>query len=152
MGPRLIQVPRQFVLRRQELKPTPGSLSLCANQRGLTPLIARLATHFPQDRFAQYTAAHDVVQTNFFAQQGGGPAGSNAWTEKMLRELETRQSQTNFRSYVAEGSVHTILRSHLVYTQNSGGMPFVEWLEKFLSDQPLPDNMMCKACLTPTKK
>ena len=39
LAPRLIQVPREVVLRRQELKPTPGKSSLCANQRGLTPLI-----------------------------------------------------------------------------------------------------------------
>lgn len=115
-------------------------------------VVARLAARFPEDRFAQYTTAHDVVQTNFYAQQGGGPATTNAWTEKMSRELENRQSQTNFRSYVAEGSIHTILRSQLVFNQSSGGMPFVDWLEKFLSDQPLPNSMMCSGCLSPTNK
>lgn len=116
----------------------------------LTPdseVVARLAAHFPNDRFSQYTTVHDVIQTGFYGQQGG-PRTDNAWTDKMTRELALRQKQPNFRSYVAEGSVHTILRSAAFYTQRSGGMPFADWVKALIADQAMPANMSCSDCPT----
>jgi hypothetical protein len=115
----------------------------------LTPdavVVARLAAHFPQDRFAQYTRAHDAIQSAFYAEMGG-PRGCNAWTKPMVRELARRQETANFRSYLAQGNTHTILRSPLFYTEQSGGMPFAAWLGQLLNG-PMPANQTCTDCLT----
>jgi len=85
--------------------------------------VAKLAAHFPNDRFAQFTTIHDATQTAFYAQMTS-TKDDNAWTNKMLKELASRQASPNFRSYVAQGNTHTILRALLFYTEQSGGMPF----------------------------
>ena len=109
-------------------------------------VVARLAAHFPQDRFAQYTRAHDAVQTNFYAQMGAAHA-CQAWPTVMAAELAARQSSPNVRSYVAQGDEHTILRSPSLYSEQSGGQPFVAWLEQLLNG-PMPANQACTSCLT----
>lgn len=109
-------------------------------------IVAMLAAHFPQDRFAQYTTAHDVTQSAFYALMGASNA-CQAWTQKMARDLTTRQERAaNFRSYLANGQSHTILRSQLFYTEQSGGAPFAEWLGGLLSETA-PSNRDCANCI-----
>lgn len=110
-------------------------------------VVARLAAHFPKDRFAQYTRVQDAVQRDFYAEMGA-PRGCDAWTKAMTRELARRQATPNVRSYLARGDTHTILRSPLVYSEQSGGLPFVVWLDQLLNG-PLPANQACATCLTP---
>jgi hypothetical protein len=50
-------------------------------------VVAKLAAHFPRDRFAQFTTLHDATQTAFFAQTGPAGRVCNAWTNTMLSEL-----------------------------------------------------------------
>ena len=116
----------------------------------LTPdalVVARLAAHFPSDRFGQYSRTYDHIQRSFYAEMGG-PDRCDAWTTKMSQELASRQQAPNFRSYLAAGVDHTILRSPQVYSERSGGMPFVDWLTALLNG-PLPANQTCTNCLTP---
>jgi hypothetical protein len=109
-------------------------------------IVAMLAARFPQDRFAQYTTAHDVTQSAFYALMGATNA-CQAWTQKMATDLDARQQGVaNFRSYLANGQSHTILRTPLFYTERSGGAPFAEWLGALLSD-PAPENRACAECL-----
>ncbi len=89
-------------------------------------IVALLAAHYPQDRFGQYTTAHDITQSGFYALMGAANA-CRAWTSKMTRDLEERQHASNFRSYLANGQSHTILRTPLFYTERSGGALFAEW-------------------------
>lgn len=110
-------------------------------------IVARLAAHFPQDRFAQYTTAHDDVQVAFYALMGV-PNTCAAWTEAMDRDLARRQGASNFHSYLAAGETHTILRSPLFYTEESAGQPFAEWLGAELSEAGAA-NAACEQCLTP---
>jgi hypothetical protein len=109
-------------------------------------VVAILAARHPNDRFAQYTTAHDQTQAAFFALMGGANA-CRAWTEKMARDLTRRQSAANFRSYLAAGDSHTILRSSLLYREESGGAPFAEWLGALLGDGAGWDNRACENCL-----
>ena len=110
-------------------------------------VVARLAAHFPRDRFAQYTTAQDVTQRAFFALMG--PTEScNAWGQKMSGDLTRRQSLGNFRSYLAAGETHTILRSPLFYSEQTGGAPFAEWLTALLSEAA-PESKACANCLAP---
>ena len=110
-------------------------------------VVARLAAHFPQDRFAQYTRIQDAVQTDFYAEMGA-PHACQAWPVAMASELSARQNTANFRSYVAQGDAHTILRSPLMYSEQSGGQPFVAWLDQLLNG-PLPANQACSTCIKP---
>ncbi|MEB3260516.1 MAG: pectin acetylesterase-family hydrolase [Cyanobacteriota bacterium] len=73
-----------------------------ANGTPDTKVVAKLAAHFPSDRFAQFTTMHDATQTAFDAQTLSSPA-CLTWTTKMLSELTTRQAAPNFRSSVAAG-------------------------------------------------
>jgi hypothetical protein len=111
-----------------------------------TEVVAKLAAHFPKDRFAQFTTIHDATQTAFYAQMGPAGQACNAWTNKMLNELASRQATPNFRSYVAQGDTHTILRAPLFYSEQSGGQPFTAWLRALLEDSQLPGNGSCPTC------
>ena len=112
-------------------------------------VVAKLAAHFPKDRFAQFTTIHDATQTAFYAQMGPAGQACNAWTNKMLSELASRQVVPNFRAYVAQGDTHTILRAPLFYSEQSGGMPFTTWLRSLLEDSQLPGNASCPTCREP---
>lgn len=111
-------------------------------------VVARLAAHFPKDRFAQFTFLEDATQAAFYAQMAV-TQDRQAWTHKMLSELASRQAAPNYRSYVAKGETHTILRAPLFYTEQSGGMPFAAWLGALLKDDTLPGNQTCPTCEMP---
>ena len=108
-------------------------------------IVAQLAAHYPNDRFGQYTTAHDRTQVAFFALMGAENA-CRSWTQKMSRDLTRRQQADNFRSYLASGESHTILASPQLYRERSGGAPFVQWLAALLSDAA-PPNQACANCL-----
>jgi hypothetical protein len=115
----------------------------------LTPdaaVVARLAAKFPRDRFTQYTTTYDATQRAFYGQMGS-ERSCEAWTNSMVRELKERQNSPNFRSYLARGETHTILRSPLFYAEQSGGEPFAEWLATVLSEGQT-ENRSCSDCLS----
>ena len=117
-----------------------------------TDLVARLAARYPQDRFGQYTTAHDLTQSSFYALMGGENACS-VWTERMSRDLAERQHAANFRSYLAAGENHAILRTPRFYTEQSGGEPLAEWLAAMLGgDGAGWDNRACEDCMARTRQ
>ena len=123
-------------------------VSVFGPDAGATPdteVVGRLAAFFPKDRFAQFTTIHDRTQTAFYAQMTQ-TYDCDAWTKKMTSQLTSRQSAPNFRSYVAQGDTHTILRSPLFYTEASGGTAFVDWLSALLNGE-MPANETCADCL-----
>lgn len=112
--------------------------------------VARLAAHFPRDRFAQYTTSADITQRAYYALTGGAHS-CGSWTEAMVAALEQRQRTPNFRAYLAAGETHTILRRRLFYTEHSGGAAFVDWFASLLGPAP-PENRACIDCLAaPTR-
>ncbi len=114
--------------------------------------MARLAARYPRDRFAQYTTAHDITQSSFYALMGAENA-CMAWTSEMVTGLEERQHAGNFRSYLASGETHSILRTPRFYTEQSGGAPLAEWLAAALSQNGAGwDNRACQDCMVrPTR-
>ncbi|NLD70766.1 MAG: hypothetical protein GX644_18390 [Limnobacter sp.] len=102
-------------------------------------LTGRLASHFPGDRLGQYTTSLDLSQMLFYDAMLHGPAGQQGtacieWSETMRRELRDRQREANnFRSYLAAGTTHTLLRDELFFTESSAGAPFSDWLAAMLS-------------------
>jgi hypothetical protein len=110
-------------------------------------MVTRLAAHFPRDRFAQYTTTYDATQRAFYGLMGAEKS-CDAWTAKMAQELGRRQDAPNFRSYLAKGETHTILRSPLFFTENSGGAAFTDWFRELVVGPP-PSNSACTDCLAP---
>jgi len=117
-----------------------------------TDIVARLAARYPGDRFAQYTTAHDITQSSFYALMGVENA-CIAWTDAMVTGLERRQGARNFRSYLAEGETHSILRTPRFYTEQSGGTPLADWLRAALSSDGAGwINRECRDCMVrPTR-
>jgi hypothetical protein len=112
-----------------------------------TDIVGRLAARYPRDRFAQFTTAHDITQSSFYALMGAENA-CIAWTDAMVGGLERRQQVANFRSYVASGDMHAILRTPRFYTERSGGAPLTEWLAAALrGDGAGWDNRACENCM-----
>lgn len=107
--------------------------------------IARLAAHFPRDRFAQYTTSADITQRAYYALTGGERTCSG-WTDAMVAALAQRQQSPNFRSYLAAGQTHTVLRRRLFYTEHSGGAAFVDWFADLLGPAQ-PESRACVNCL-----
>ena len=113
-----------------------------------TDLVGRLAARYPLDRFGQYTTAQDITQSSFYALMGAENA-CTAWTDRMTRDLRRRQSAPNFRSYLASGETHSILRSSRFYTEQSGGAPLAAWLAAMLSETGRAwENRACAECMT----
>jgi len=112
-------------------------------------VVGALAAHYPGDRFAQYTTAHDRTQAGFYALMGAQNA-CRAWSEKMVSDLRRRQGGANFRSYLAAGSAHTILRDPRYYTEQSGGAPFADWVAALLDGGT--ENRACQTCAVPAER
>lgn len=139
-----------FLERRQQSWGFALPRGLLPRNAAVTPdtdIVARLAARYPRDRFAQYTTARDVTQTSFYALMGAEDA-CNAWMEAMSRALSRRQSAPNFRSYLAAGEAHSILRTPRFFTEASGGVPLLEWLGAMLTGGPGWENRACQDCMT----
>lgn len=110
-----------------------------------TDLIGRLAERYPNDRFAQYTTAHDITQSSFYALMGVENA-CMAWSQAMSSALAERQRAPNFRSYLASGETHSILRTARFYSEQSGGAPLADWFAAMLTGGPAWENCACEDC------
>lgn len=110
-----------------------------------TDLFGRLAERFPNDRFAQYTTMHDITQSSFYALMGVENA-CLAWSQAMFTALAERQRAPNFRSYLASGETHSILRTPRFYTEASGGASFAEWFTGLVDAGPAWVNRACEDC------
>lgn len=116
-----------------------------------TDFVARLAERYPEDRFAQYTTVHDITQSSFYALMGAEDA-CTAWTSAMSAALSRRQDAPNFRSYVAAGENHALLRTPRFFTEQSGGAPLAEWLGAAIERRGEWRNRACEDCDTrPTR-
>lgn len=124
-------------------------------------LVRRLAQHYPNDVVAQYTTALDLVQMQFYDIMVNGLTGvqgtaCQAWTDQMVAGLQANQSVPNFRSYLAAGTTHTLMRGNtmnqagqpLYYAENSaGGVAFINWLRDLIDGRGAP-NVACTNCTT----
>lgn len=122
-----------------------------AERAATNDTLARVAEHYPADRFAQYTSELDHTQIGFYGLMTRGNA-CREWTDEMTRDLTRRELRGNFRAYVAAGDSHTILRSPSFYTEQSGGMVFSQWLGAMLSSSGTGwDNRTCPECAAPQR-
>ncbi len=104
-----------------------------------TKLYASSAGLLPTRTFAQFTTAADVFQISYYATAGGEPRD---WPNLMWSSLDQLNQVSNFRSYVADGSEHTILPFDRFYTTQINDVRFRDWFASLINDQPV-NNVAC---------
>jgi hypothetical protein len=87
----------------------------------------RIAAHFPNFHFSQYTTAFDENQVFYFKAMGGSDA--NAWNTQMTKAFaDIHASTPNFRSFIAPGELHCIEPFPQFYDVQVGGQTLVDWV------------------------
>ena len=95
-------------------------------------------------RFSQFNTYMDATQVTYFQYMGGGT--QEEWTEQMLDRIDTIQSSTpNFSSFIAPGEAHCIINSNDMFSLESDGVRFVDWLTQML-DGAFPESVDCDEC------
>ena len=100
-------------------------------------LYIRAARAAPRVRFAQFNTTEDATQIFFLSLLGvrGTPL-----TKLLAVDLdEVRNGTPWFRSYLAPGKAHTILRSNALYTTKVDGIAFRDWLAGLIDGDPVAD-------------
>jgi hypothetical protein len=105
-----------------------------------TEVWKRIARYYPHSKIAEFTDAWDLTQIFFYdliLQTLGLPhSGScDSWNAQMLSTVDDKQESPNYRSYIAAGTIHTILGRPEFYTENSAGISFLDWLDAMVSNQ-----------------
>lgn len=115
---------------------------IALDQNILANLYAVIGRAYPDATLSQYTSLFDGTQIGFYGLMQGitqpTPELAQDWSSKMLASLSAISSETpNFRSYVstldvdndaANGTAHVILQRPELYTLETGGVRFVDWL------------------------
>lgn len=99
-------------------------------------LYAMAADAFPRIRFHQYNNAFDQVQEDFSAMLGA--------SDTLLQPLEANMAEIksavpHFRSYIAPGDFHTLLRYTELYTTTSDGVRAVDWVQDVATGKEVRD-------------
>lgn len=94
------------------------------------------AAAFPSVRQGQYNAVADEVQGRFLQLLGA--------TEDVEPAMRANLSElhgeiASFRTYLAPGTTHTILRSPGLYDTRVEGMPLFQWVADFAEGRPVED-------------
>lgn len=111
---------------------------------GLEDLYIRIANHYPDVTFSQFTTAFDKTQVFYYKAMGGGDA--DAWAAKMQASLdEAKAGAVNFRAFVAAGDQHCILPYANFYTMEAAGVVVSDWVTDMVDDQPI-DHVHCDPC------
>lgn len=97
------------------------------------------AAAFPRVAQAQYNAAADDVQGMFLKLLGESES-----VEPLMRAnlTELHDEIPTFRTYLAPGTSHTILRSSGFYETRVEGEPLSKWVEDFAAGRPV-ENVDC---------
>jgi len=111
----------------------------------LADLYIAVANYYPNDRWSQYNAAHDQIQTLFYTAIGGTTAD---WGKLMLASIQKIQDNApNFHSYTAPGTMECITGQAIFYTREVNGVRFRDWVEAMVNDAAW-DDVMCTDCET----
>jgi len=115
-----------------------------AEVTSLADLYIAVADYYPNDRWSQYNAAHDQIQTVFYRAMGG----RDDWGELMLADMqEIQDNASNFHSYTAPGAIHCITGDDIFYTREVEGVKFRDWVDDMVNDEAW-DDVMCTDCET----
>ena len=106
-----------------------------ASTTRMADLLKPLTAHYPQDRFAQYSAAADAILIDYFNKMANGVnsaldrATCEAWVEGIASQIADNQSEPNYRSYLFNGNSHSIMGWPFTETTT----PVAQWAGAMLS-------------------
>lgn len=106
-------------------------------------LYIRAAAAAPTIRFNAYDAAEDDVQKRFL--ELGGVQMPTLKAAITANQNDIRQTVPQFRSYIAGGDSHTILRRPEFYTYRVGDISIRDWIANLAAGQPV-ENIVCDDC------
>jgi hypothetical protein len=132
-------------------------------------LLRTSALAYPSAKVSQFTTNVDGTQIQFYAyiktyypsvELPGGlcPNVVPDWNAQMLDGLKSYSSDVNnYRSYLAGGTYHTILRTPNFYTESSPGITYSKWMTAMLQNRGGTDgtgggdwkNVACPTCRVP---
>ena len=125
------------------LKAAPAFADLDDETFNYEALYIRAAASAPQVQFAAYDAAEDGVQKQFLTLTGVNDVSLLSLIDQ--NQADIRRANPGFRSYIAGGDSHTILRRPELYTFRVDGVPFRDWLEDLVNGAPVTD-AKCNPC------
>lgn len=112
-----------------------------ADDAALSLVRAHEAAAAAADRVAQVTSDRDDVQSAFYL-----ISGSPEWRSRTYALLDSIAARLpGFRSYVAPGSDHGLLRTDAFYAYESSGVPLHEWVADVIAGETV-GNVRCVMC------
>jgi len=118
-------------------------------------IYTNIAAEYPLMKLAQYNTAYDGTQSYFYNLQLTDPvtnvpyveepwlwstfptpANVFAWNAQMIMYTQgTANLAPNYRYYIGEGEIHTILTSDRFYSESSaGGVYFYQWVQSMVNN------------------
>lgn len=90
------------------------------------------AARIPEGMFSQFTTIADEVQIAFFGLQGGE---LDQWAPLAQEKLQALDVLDNFASYTGPGDIHCIIPRPEMYSMESNGVNFVDWLTALVNGE-----------------
>ncbi|MBW2439896.1 MAG: hypothetical protein JRH12_05435 [Deltaproteobacteria bacterium] len=132
----------------------------------LDEMYLMIADYYPRRKIAQYTTAWDWNQTFFYnvmlnvtdpSKWEEWPLVWCDWHDRMLELVDSAADAPNYRYYIGAGDAHTIMGYDKFYTEDSAGVPFVDWVGAMVRNQGgtgghggIPwENVECEDCGDP---
>ncbi len=125
------------------LDETPGFERVDPNKFTYEALYVAAAKAHPEILFARYDTAEDEAQRRFIAMRVGKDVSMLPLLKANNDDIKS--AAPNFRSYVAGGTLHTILRRPEFYGVTSDGVPLVFWV-KALQERESVADVHCREC------
>ena len=125
----------------------PENEGLTPEDWGVTDLFVQAGAHAPDVRFARYDTAYDDVQSSF--SELAGFAGDDLKTTIQDNEAYIEDGGVEVASYLAPGTVHTILGTPALYDLEVDGTSFLDWLTAYADGEDVPDVACSGDCGNP---
>ena len=109
-------------------------------------LFVQAGLHNPDLRFARYDAAYDEVQQQFSTLSG--ISDGDLFEIIQSNEEGIEAEGVDVSSYIAPGTVHTILGDDALYSLEVEGESFLDWLTAFVDGDEVGD-VTCVDCEAP---
>ncbi len=124
----------------------PENEGVSPEEWGIPGLFTQTGLHNPDIRMARYDTAFDEVQQSFTAL-------ADLDTDDLLTLIQTNEAEIEaagvpIASYIAAGTDHTILGSPALYTLETEGVAFIDWLNDYVAGEEV-DDVVCTECGDP---
>lgn len=129
-----------------ELRHLPEFADMTVGEFTFESLYVAAARRYPEITFAAFDHAEDDVQKQFLAL--GGYRADSLLDLILANQNDIRGEAANFRSYIADGDIHTILQRPEFYTQHVDGVRIRDWVAALAAHEPVED-VRCEPCDAP---